>query len=83
MNSYGLSDLVGNVWEWVSSLYKAYPYNAADGREDLSASGYRTIRGGSWMDPAQVVRSSFRFGIISPDRADADLGFRCARDAAP
>ena len=31
---YGCTDMAGNVFEWTSSLYKAYPYNAKDGRED-------------------------------------------------
>ena len=33
---YGCVDMAGNVWEWMSSTYKKYPYDAMDGREDLT-----------------------------------------------
>lgn len=59
-NAWGLQDMHGNVAEWTRSLYKPYPYNAADGREDAKASGPRVARGGSWMDRPYRATASFR-----------------------
>lgn len=44
---YGAYDMAGNVLEWVSSKYEPYPYNATDGREDLSGNEIRALRGGA------------------------------------
>ena len=58
---YGALDMIGNVWEWTSSLGKPYPYRADDGREDLAASGYRVFRGGSWYSDSTWARAAYRY----------------------
>lgn len=45
---YGVYGMAGNVLEWTSSLFKLYPYQFDDGREDSGAVGKRVVRGGSW-----------------------------------
>jgi formylglycine-generating enzyme required for sulfatase activity len=57
---YGLLDMAGNVWEWTRSVYKDYPYDPADGREDLEASGDRVLRGGAFDRDARRVRCAAR-----------------------
>ncbi len=75
---YGLVDMAGNAWEWTSSLFKGYPYQVDDGREDQTADASRVLRGGSWGSVSRNVRSAFRnWGF--PDLRNDDLGFRCAR----
>jgi serine/threonine-protein kinase len=78
VSSFGALDMAGNVWEWVSSSFEPYPYDANDGREDLTASGSRILRGASW-DSFEIfdIRSSFR-GKADPSNAFNILGFRCA-----
>ena len=71
----GLYDMAGNVWEWTSSLYKSYPYKADDGREDLIASGMRTLRGGSGDGYVDGVRCAARI-FNSPDSWYSSVGFR-------
>jgi formylglycine-generating enzyme required for sulfatase activity len=56
----GAQDLAGNVWEWTSSLYKPYPYNASDGRERADSTENRVLRGGSWSDTAWIARAAYR-----------------------
>jgi formylglycine-generating enzyme required for sulfatase activity len=79
---YGVYDMAGNVWEWVSSLYRSYPYTANDGRESLAGEDLRVARGGAWGLQGVSVSASYRYGII-PSDANAALGFRCAKDANP
>jgi formylglycine-generating enzyme required for sulfatase activity len=72
-------DLSGNVWEWVSSLAKPYPYGAMDGRESNSdTSSERVIRGGSWGDNMNIVRATNRYWF-TPSSSYGSGGFRCAR----
>jgi formylglycine-generating enzyme required for sulfatase activity len=74
-NSWGLYDMHGNVWQWCSSLYKAYPYNSRDGREDDIASGVRVLRGGSWAHSPFNARSAKRLGFL-PTVQGPHIGFR-------
>jgi formylglycine-generating enzyme required for sulfatase activity len=80
---YGAYDMAGNVWEWTSSLHQPYPYDATDGREDLSSSGSRVLRGGSWHLNHWLVRSAIRLGLERMSFTDNDFGFRCTMDATP
>lgn len=57
---YGCADMVGNVWEWTQSLFKGYPYDAQDGREDLKAAGSRVLRGGSFVYVRRFARCACR-----------------------
>ena len=74
---YGLLDAAGNVWEWVSSAYAPYPYDANDGREQ-SPAGERVLRGGSYASPAVHLRCAARSRSF-PGRLAPHIGFRVAR----
>jgi toxoflavin biosynthesis protein ToxD len=58
---YGAADMAGNVWEWTHSLFKSYPYEADDGREDENASGRHVQRGGSFIGTDQLARTAARY----------------------
>jgi len=73
---YGVSDMVGNVWEWTYSLRKSYPYKVDDGRESETDSGVRVVRGGSWFNGASVARCTCR-NRDTPVLRNFGLGFRC------
>lgn len=76
---FGVMDLAGNVWEWVSSQYEPYPYVATDGRENLSAPGRRVFRGGSWSSVPRTQPATYR-GSFHSGYASDGLGFRCAQN---
>jgi formylglycine-generating enzyme required for sulfatase activity len=80
-NPFGLYDMNGGVWEWVSDCWHTSYKNAPlDGRSwDEPNCQARVIRGGSWRDGASYMLSSTRFKYDGSVRYSAN-GFRVARD---
>jgi formylglycine-generating enzyme required for sulfatase activity len=81
-NAWGLHDMHGNVAEWCTSLYKPYPYNAQDGREDLRTAGPRVVRGGSWNDTMRYATSASRWRY-QPYQPVYNVGFRVLLEMKP
>lgn len=72
---YGLLDMSGNVWEWTRSVYKDYPYHPGDGREDLSSTAARVLRGGAFNSSEGDARCACR-NWDSPSDRNPSYGFR-------
>ncbi len=77
---YGILDMAGNVWEWVADWYDENYYISSPSSNPAGpgAGNNRVLRGGSWDDNPDYVRSGAR-GWYSPDARFGDFGFRCAR----
>lgn len=80
-NDWGLYDMLGNVWEWVTDPWHENYHDAPeDGSiwEDDKPDEDRVVRGGSWLSKARFCRSACR-DWIEPDLRLGSFGFRCAR----
>lgn len=75
-NQFGLLGVHGNVWEWIEDCWtESYEDQPP---EDCDVRG---LRGGSWDDGAQGMRSANRQGAGRDLRSKAG-GFRVARNAS-
>ena len=77
-NAYGLCDMIGNVWEWVSDWYDPEYYGRDDRRDPAGPHGgsLRVVRGGSWVtDDIAMLRSAYRHKV-PPDTYAYSIGFR-------
>jgi len=78
---FGVLDMAGSMAEWTSTLKRAYPYRATDGREARNAPGERVTRGGDYVydkRPHQLT-TTHRDGFSNePSRGHRHIGVRCA-----
>lgn len=80
-NAFGLSDLVGNVSEWVEDCWhENYLRAPADGAAWVNRGcGKRVVRGSSWGSAPEQSRSAFRANA-NEDTRSARIGFRVVRE---
>jgi formylglycine-generating enzyme required for sulfatase activity len=79
-NSFGLFDMYGNVFEWCEDAWNP-DYNGAPSDGSAWRTGdasLRAIRGGSWSQDAEQIRSAFRYKFVTGEESRA-LGLRVAR----
>jgi formylglycine-generating enzyme required for sulfatase activity len=79
-NQYGVSDILGNVWEWTQDCWnKNYEGAPTDGSPWLTGDcKLRVMRGDSWQSGALLVRSASR-SKTDQDSPNFGLGFRVAK----
>ncbi|MDH3688144.1 MAG: formylglycine-generating enzyme family protein [Gammaproteobacteria bacterium] len=78
----GVHDLAGSLAEWTSSLYRPYPYDPIDGREDPDAPGERVTRGGDYIfdDSPEALTTFFRSGFSrAVQHGHRHIGLRCVK----
>lgn len=89
----GAEELIGNIWEWTRSIWRAdfgkptygYPYpDALPQREDQSVGSrkWHILRGGAWDVSSVVARCALRFWL-PPNPPKFPLGFRVVLRCPP
>jgi sulfatase modifying factor 1 len=79
---YGVHDLAGNLYEWVTDWYDDafYTQNAPSNPRGPGEGTAKVQRGGSYINSPYRLRAAFRTKG-DPTEHDPHVGFRCAQDA--
>jgi gamma-glutamyl hercynylcysteine S-oxide synthase len=79
----GAVQMLGDVWEWTTSEFTAYPgfeaFPYPEYSEVFFGDTYKVLRGGAWAARRNVIRTSFR-NWDHAERRQIFSGIRCARD---
>merc|ERR1712224_190578 len=84
MSPFGIRGMAGNIWQWCRDTYDPHFYQSREAslpnawnqaKEDT-----KVEKGGSWVGPAELARSSYRRGRLAGAKGRC-LGFRCIADA--
>jgi formylglycine-generating enzyme required for sulfatase activity len=69
-----------NVWEWTSSIYLSYEYDATDGREDINDTDSDRVMRGGFEYFSLASYSAWSRNYSDPNFRYHLIGFRCTRD---
>ena len=78
---YGIYDVAGNVWEWVSDWYQAdyYQHSPTHNPKGPETGKYKAVRSSGWQGETPQMRVFTRIKSLPTDRNNS-TGFRCAKD---
>ena len=80
-SAFGCRQMVGNIWEWTSTDFTAYPEFTPDPYKEYSQPWFhdhKVLRGGCWTTRSLLIRNTWR-NFYQPHRRDVFGGFRtCA-----
>ncbi len=80
-SALGLRQMIGNCWEWTSSVFLPFPGFLRDPYKEYSEPWFgthRVLRGGAYATSPRIAYATYR-NFFTPERADIFAGLRtCA-----